>query len=96
MHIHAGGRLDMAEVLEGNLLRDWRRSAGLTQAGLARQAVISRTSVSHVECGRSRPSLNLATKVCRVLSARFKRRVELWQVFPHSFRCPPGFGSAAE
>ena len=80
----------MTEVLEGNLLRDWRRGAGLTQAVLARQAVISRTSVSHVECGRYRPSITFATKVCRALSARFKRRVELWQVFPHTFRCPPG------
>jgi len=86
----------VAEILEGNLLRNWRRSAGMTQESLARKAVISRTSVSHVECGRYHPSIKFATKVCRTLSARFKRRIELWQVFPHSFRRPPGIEALAE
>lgn len=86
----------MAEVLEGNLLRDWRRGAGYTQARLASKAVVSRASISHVECGRYRPSVKFANKVCRALGARFKRRVELWQVFPQTFRRPPGLAAATD
>jgi len=89
MNIHARGRLEMAEIIEGNLLKDWRRSAGLTQNALARQAAVSRTSISHIECGRYRPSVAFANKVCRTLSSRFKRPIALWQVFPGSFRRPP-------
>jgi DNA-binding XRE family transcriptional regulator len=96
MYIHARGRLDMAEVLEANRLKAWRCAAGYTQEVLAKQAVLCRTSISHVECGRYRPSVNFARKVCRALSERFKRRVEPWHVFPDNFRRPPGLEPAGD
>lgn len=86
----------MAEVAENNRLKAWRCAAGYTQEILAKQAVVCRASISQVECGRYRPSVKFAAKICRALSARFRRRVHLWHVFPNTFPCPPGLEPATD
>ena len=73
-----------------SMLRRWRRSAGLTQRELARLAVVSRASVSHAECGRTSPSIAIARKISRALSAHLGQAVRICEVFPEHFKPLPG------
>lgn len=66
-------------------LRDWRVSAGLTQAELARKARVCRSSVSHIEAERYAPSAGFAGKVCRALSQELGFPVRTWDIFPAVF-----------
>ncbi len=66
-------------------LRTLRESAGLTQRDLARLAKISRSSISHVECGRYPPTAAFGGKVCRALSEALGVNVRTWDVFPGRF-----------
>ena len=74
-------------------LRDWRRGLGLSQAQLARLACISRSSISHVETGRFKPTPRLAGRLCRALGARLGRELTRWELFPRIFRPLPGPGA---
>lgn len=67
------------------MMRDWRRSAGLTQSELARLACIARASISHVENGRYQPSAAFAGRVARALSAHLGQIVRTWDIFPNLF-----------
>jgi DNA-binding XRE family transcriptional regulator len=69
-------------------LRKYRRSFGLTQQELARQAQVSRSLVSHVETGRVSPSAQFAGRICEVFSAKFGQPVFSWEVFPDEFEPP--------
>jgi DNA-binding XRE family transcriptional regulator len=66
-------------------MADYRRTAGLTQEGLARLALVARSSISLVEGGRQRPSVRFAHKICRALSAACGSPLAVWDVFPGEF-----------
>jgi transcriptional regulator with XRE-family HTH domain len=50
-------------VLSGITLRDLRHRAGLTQAVVAARAGIPATVLSAYECGRRKPSLDVAGRI---------------------------------
>ena len=79
----------MEGIFEEKRLRKYRRGAGLTQRELARLAVVSRASISHAECGRTKVSITLARKICRALSAHVGRPLRLNDVFPGEYPPPP-------
>ena len=54
-------------VFFGELIRNARKSLGLTQRQLADQIGVSNTSVSNWEKGLSRPDADLIQKLCAVL-----------------------------
>ena len=66
-------------------LREWREAAGLTQRELANLARVARSSVSHIENGRYRPTPGFAGKVCRTLSEVLGCTINTWDVFPDTF-----------
>ena len=74
----------------------WRRAAGLTQKELARQARVSRSSISHIENGRYEPSCGFAGKVCRALSLALAAPLYTWNVFPASFERPAALPAAQQ
>lgn len=76
-------------------LRDWRRSAGLTQRELARAARISRAAVSHVETGRYPPTAAFARRVCCALSEQLDTTLRPWELFPGEFKPLPGLEQQA-
>lgn len=77
-------------------LRDWRRSAGLTQRELARAARISRAAVSHVETGRYPPTAAFAHRVCQALTERLGVQLRPWELFPGQFKPLPGLARQVE
>ena len=82
----------MAEMTSGEMMRDWRRNAGLTQRQLARLACIARASISHIETGRYEPSPIFARRVARALGEHLGRTVNAWDVFPGQFHPLPETG----
>ena len=60
----------------GTQVRDKRERAGLTQAGLARRAGISQSTVSAVERGTRRPSLRLLGRVLAAFGLQWRVTTE--------------------
>ncbi len=63
----------------GLLVRDWRRSRGLTQVELAEKASVSARHLSFVETGRTRASRGLIVRLAEALDIPGQQRVELLQ-----------------
>jgi len=59
----------------GNLIREARRRAGLTQAELAQRAGVPQSTVGRIETGARSPSIDLAELLIR--AAGFELRVGL-------------------
>lgn len=51
----------------GEIIRNARRIKDLTQSELAKEAAISRTYLSDIECGRYTPSVNKLVRISIVL-----------------------------
>lgn len=68
-----------------NKLKELRRSTGMNQQELANEAIVSRSTISHVEAGKYPPSPRFAKKICSALSKILGMKVENWHVFPDDF-----------
>ncbi len=64
--------------LVGDSVRRRRAEIGMTQARLASEIGVTRTSVTNVEIGRQKPPLHLLFKICAVLD------VEVRDIVPES------------
>lgn len=76
----------MSSAAAESTLRDWRRGLGLTQLQLARLAGVARTTISHLETGRSRPGPGLARRLCRSLGSLLGREFASAELFPGAFK----------
>lgn len=54
----------------GELLRQARREAGLTQEGLAHQAAIDRSYLSELEHDKKSPTVNMLLRLCEALGVK--------------------------
>jgi transcriptional regulator with XRE-family HTH domain len=57
-------------LVAGALIRELRRSAGLTQDALARRADVPRPVLSAYERGRRQPSVAMLARLCRAAGKR--------------------------
>lgn len=53
------------QVEFGQLVRDWRLQAGLSQEGFAYRCGIHRTYMTHIEGGTKMPSLGIVARIAR-------------------------------
>ena len=67
-------RLETTGTTIGSLLKHWRNTRSLSQLALAEEAGVSPRHVSFLETGRSRPSREMVTLLCRVLGVPFRER----------------------
>lgn len=59
-----------------NLIRDYRKAAGMTQAELAMMTGCRRETIANLEKDRYNPSLTLADKIAQALEC------SIYQIFP--------------
>lgn len=57
-------------MLGGDLVREARRRAGLTQAELAAKAATTQSAIARVEAGRTSPSFDLVLRLVRLCGFR--------------------------
>jgi len=79
----------MARKTTAQMMRDWRLGAGLTQRELARRACVARASISHVETGRTLPSIKFSQRIARALGASLGTPVAVHDLFPATFKPLP-------
>lgn len=68
-------------------VREFRRKAGLSQAGLATRALCSRELISAIETNRTCPKVDLLGRIAQAL------QVPVWSLFPED--PPPATGARA-
>jgi predicted transcriptional regulator len=61
-------------IVTGEMLRELRAEAGLSQARLARLAKISQAHVARIESGKVDPRLSTVNRILRILESREKRK----------------------
>lgn len=75
------------------MLKNWRESAGLSQAEMARQAHVSPATWCDLEAGKKLPGLSLAWDIEELTKGVVK--VKLWQDLDRARRTARKNGSAA-
>ena len=80
----------------GVLVRAWRTRRNLSQLALGLEAGVSARHLSFVECGRSRPSVQMILRLCETLRVPFGDRNELLMAagFAPCFAEPPDVARA--
>ena len=61
-------------IVTGEMIRELRAEAGLSQAQLARLAKISQAHVARIEAGKVDPRLSTVNRILRILESREKRK----------------------
>ena len=67
------------EVLAGRRVREMRKTAGLTQAGLAERAGLAFETISRLERGRARPTLGLLAQLAAAFGVSVARLLNFEQ-----------------
>ena len=62
----------MAGKKVGDLIKEARTGAGLTQAALAKLVGVSRNTISSIETGQFNPTAKLALVLCIALEKKFE------------------------
>mgnify|MGYP000949160429 CR=1 FL=1 len=62
----------MAKGEIGKLIRESRLRAGLTQGELAKQADLTQAALSHIESGRSEPTISTLKRIAIALGISWK------------------------
>ena len=64
------------EIVFGNILKENRKLAGLSQEALALECKIDRTYISLLERGKRQPTLKMLFKISKVLNVPAHKMVE--------------------
>ena len=59
-------------------LTELRQRKGLTQLQLAKKIGVTRQIISHYECGRAKPSLDVAVRLAKALGVTVEEIYEAW------------------
>ena len=65
------------EALLGRRVREMRKSAGLTQAGLAERAGLAFETISRLERGKAKPTIGLLAKIADALGVSAASLIEV-------------------
>ena len=68
----------------GDLLKNARESAGLTQEQLALEAGVDRTYISQLEHDKKSPTIQMLFRLCRAMKASPTKIVSLLEASPNT------------
>ena len=69
---HGTGFIDASSMCAGDLVKRYRKAAGMTQAELAEKVFKSRPQISNIEAGRGDPTVSGLRKLAGALGVSVK------------------------